>query len=63
MGWDGTAHICISHETQKQNESVRMLLSCHTYTILLNFKVNKFCRLHVSFYMLSYLVDTKPKLS
>jgi len=27
--WDGTAHICISHETQKQNESVRMLLNCH----------------------------------
>ena len=28
----------------RQNESVRMLLNCHTYTILLNFKVNKFCR-------------------
>jgi len=41
--WDGTAHIYISYETQKENEIVRMLLNCHTSTILLNFKVNKFC--------------------
>jgi len=28
--WDGIAHICISYETQKKNESIRMLLNCHT---------------------------------
>jgi len=30
MGWDGAAHIFISHETQKQNERFRMLLNGHT---------------------------------
>jgi len=61
--WDGTAHICISHETQKYNESVKMLLNCHTKTILLNFKVNKFRSFACLFVHVVLLVDTKPKLS
>ena len=44
-------------------KSVKMLLNCHTKTILLNCKVNKFRSFACLFVHVVLLVDTKPKLS